>query len=239
MSSLKEENKSTSSTNRAYPTINIKELANKERPREKLLSQGASTLKPAELLAIILGVGTRKEGVLTMSFRLLKEYGADGIAQQKDPRFIQGQLNVPLSKACQVVACFELGRRLYQMRPGGYITITNPNQVFSYLKEMRKLKKEQLRALYLNNHNQLIHDEVVSLGTTSATLFEIKEIFRPALEYSAAAIIIAHNHPSNIIKPTKNDLEATKRLIKAGQIFNIKILDHLIIGHNQFISIMP
>ena len=173
-----------------------------------------------------------------MANRLIREYGEKGIAYQKDPSIIEKDLKIPLVKACQIVACFELGRRFYQKKPGGSITIRTAKQASEYLKDMGNLNKEQFRGLYLNTHYQLIHDEVISIGTLDASLVQAREVFRPALEYSAAAIIIAHNHPSGVLKATKADVEITNKLIEAGRILDIEVLDHLIIGKNKFASII-
>jgi len=224
--------------NRQYKILSVRDLPNEEKPREKLLQTGASTLSSAELLAIILGVGTKKEDVLLMANRLLREYGEKGIVYQKDPKIIEKDLKIPLIKACQIVACFELGRRFYQKKPGASIIIRNAKQAYSHLKDMGTLRKEQIRCLYLNVHYQLIHDEVISIGTPDASLLQIKEIFRPALEYSAAAIIIAHNHPSGVLKANKADLEITERIKEAGNLLDIEVLDHLVIGKNKFISLI-
>jgi DNA repair protein RadC len=221
-----------------YKIIRVRDLPDEEKPREKIIAEGVGALSSAELLAVVLGVGTKKEEVFSMSSRLLREYGETGIAYQKDPRVIEKDLKIPLIKACQIVACFELGRRFYQKKPGASITIRTAGQAFNYLKDMGSLNKEQFRGLYLNTHYQLIHDEVISLGTLDASLVQPREVFRPALEYSAAAIIIAHNHPSGVIKATKADVEITDKLIAAGRILDIEVLDHLIIGKNKFASII-
>lgn len=221
-----------------YKILRVKDLPDNERPREKMIKEGAGVLSAAELLAIVLGVGTKKEEVFSMSSRLLREYGEKGIAYQKDPTIIEKDLKIPIAKACQIVACFELGRRFYQKKPGGSITIRTAAQAFNYLKDMGSLNKEQFRGLYLNTHYQLIHDEVISLGTLDASLVQPREVFRPALEYSAAALIIAHNHPSGVLKASKADVEITNKLLEAGNILDIEVLDHLIIGKNKFASII-
>jgi DNA repair protein RadC len=218
--------------------MRVKDRPDEEKPREKLIRDGAGSLSSAELLTVVLGVGTKKEEVFSMSSRLLREYGEKGIAYQKDPLVIERDLNIPSVKACQIVACFELGRRFYQKRPGGSIVIRTAAQAFAHLKDMGNLNKEQFRGLYLNTHYQLIHDEVISLGTVDASLVQAREVFRPALEYSASALIIAHNHPSGVLKATKADIEVTDKLIEAGNILGIDVLDHLIIGKNKFISII-
>ncbi len=224
--------------NRTYKIPRVKDLPDEEKPREKLIQNGAGALSAAELLSVVLGVGTKREEVFSMASRLLREYGEKGIAYQKDPRLIEKDLNIPLAKACQIVACFELGRRFYQKKPGGSVTIRTAAQAFEHLKDMGQLHKEQFRGLYLNSHYQLIHDEVISIGTLTASLVQPREVFRPALEYSAAAVIIAHNHPSGVLKATKADVEITEKLIEAGQILGIEVLDHLIIGRQKFLSII-
>jgi len=226
------------SHNKAYRIPQVRELPDQEKPREKMLAIGSQGLSSAELLAVVLGVGTKKEEVFMMAHRLLREYGEKGVAYQKDPRLIESDLKIPLTKACQIIACFELGRRFYQKKPGNGVTIRTARQAFDYLKDMSNLKKEQFRGLYLNTHYQLIHDEVISLGTLDATLVQPREVFRPALEYSAAAVIVAHNHPSGVLKATKADAEITDKLIEAAKILDIELLDHLIIAKNKFISII-
>jgi len=221
-----------------YKILKIRDLPDEDKPREKIINNGVGSLSSAELLAVVLGVGTKKEEVYSMANRLLREYGEKGIAYQKDPNLIEKDLNIPLTKACQIVACFELGRRFYQKKPGASITIRTAPQAFAHLKDMGNLNKEQFRGLYLNTHYQLIHDEVISLGTLDASLVSPREVFRPALEYSAAAIIIAHNHPSGVLKATQADVDITNKLIEAGNVLDIEILDHIIIAKNKFSSII-
>jgi len=221
-----------------YLIPRVKDLPNDEKPREKMIQEGLKVLSAAELLAIVLGVGTKKEEVMAMSMRLMREYGEKGIAYQQNPEIITKDLGVPIAKACQIVACFELGRRFYQKKSGIHVSIRNAKQAFEYLKDMGFLKKEQFRGLYLNTHYQLIHEEVISIGTLDSALVSPREVFRPALENSAAAIIVAHNHPSGVLKATKNDAEITEKLIEAGKIIGIEVLDHIIIGGNKYSSLI-
>ena len=221
-----------------YLIPRVKDLPSEEKPREKMLQEGVKALSAAELLAIVLGVGTKKEEVMAMSMRLMREYGEKGIAYQQNPEIITKDLGVPIAKACQIVACFELGRRFYQKKAGTNVSIRNAKQAFEYLKDMGGLKKEQFRGLYLNTHYQLIHEEVISIGTLDSALVSPREVFRPALENSAAAIIVAHNHPSGVLKATKNDAEITNKLIEAGKILGIEVLDHIIIGGNKYSSLV-
>ncbi len=227
-----------STESKLYKISRVRDLPTEERPREKLLENGPNSLSSAELLAIVLGVGTKKEEVYSMSLRLIREYGEKGIAYQKDPLAIKKDLDLPITKACQIVACFELGRRFYQKKPGASIVIRTAKQAYDHLKDMNRHNKEQVRALYLNNHYRLIHDEVISIGTLDAAILQPRDVFQPALEYGAVAVIIAHNHPSGVLKANKADAEITDKLISAGKILDIELLDHLIIANNKFISII-
>jgi len=193
-------------------------------------------LSVAELLAIVLGTGTKREEVMTMASRLLREYGEKTIINQSNPSIIARELNLPLTKACQVVACFELGRRMYQKKSDGLTNIRSARQAFDYLTDMRNLNKEQFRGLYLNSRYQLIHDETISVGSINASIVHPREVFQPAIQYGASAIIIAHNHPSGNPKPSDKDLSITKKLKDAANLFDIALLDHLIITDNECYS---
>ncbi|HUZ92784.1 MAG TPA: DNA repair protein RadC [Candidatus Paceibacterota bacterium] len=217
--------------------LKIRDLPLDEKPREKLAKYGPEALSVSELMAVVLGVGTKKEEVLRMSNRLLKEYGEKAIVHERDPKKIQVSLGIPLVKACQVVACFELGRRFFQTANGKPVFIRTAKQVFEYLKDMRELPKEHLRGLYLNNHYHLIHDEVISIGSLTSNIVHPREVFRPALEHVASAMILAHNHPSGIATPSEADIAITKQLIDAGKILGIHVLDHIVVTKNKFSSI--
>jgi len=217
--------------------LKIRDLPKEEKPREKLTKYGPSVLSTSELLAVIFGVGTKKEEVLTMSNRLLGEYGEKALIDQTDPKKIAEALDIPLSKACQIIACFELGRRSFKTTNQKSAIIRTPREAYKYLKDMRDLPKEYLRGLYLNNHYRLIHDEVISIGSLNANIIHPREVYKPALEYAASAIILAHNHPSGIGKPSQADISITKQLEEAGNILGIELLDHIIIAKSTFVSI--
>lgn len=217
--------------------LRVKDLADDERPREKLLKQGARSLSVAELLAVVLTTGTRKEEVLRMSHRITSEYGEKGIAFQNDPKKLSRDLDIPETKSCQITACFELGRRFFSDAKNGHRTIRTPRQVFEYFKDMGTLPKEQLRGIYLNSHYKVIHDEVISIGSLTSNVVHPREVFRPAIICSAAAIIIAHNHPSGSIKPSDSDIAITRQLIQVGKVIGINILDHVIIAGGKYASI--
>ncbi len=218
--------------------LKLRDLPAEEKPREKLVQFGPASLSVVELFAIILGVGTKKEDVLAMSRRLMKEYGENAVLTQKDPKKLSEFVGIPFAKACQVVACLELGKRFFEVSAHGKpVVIRTPGQAFEHLKDMKDLTKEHLRGLYLDNHYQLIHDEVISIGSVTANIVHPREVFRPALEYAASAIILAHNHPSGVTKPSDADLAVTQQIVEAGKIVGIAILDHLIIAKDKYESI--
>jgi len=218
-------------------TYKIHDLPEEQRPREKLLKHGPGALSTNELLAVILMTGTKKEGVLEMANRLIKDYGEKSLLSRRDISQMAAELNLPLVKAAQVAASLELGRRLYDRNGAGLPLIRNAKDVYRYLDDMRNLPKEHLRGLYLNAHQRVIHDEVISIGTVNSNLIHPREVFKPAMEYGAAAVILAHNHPSGTTKPSAADLAITKQLVEAGKLVGISLLDHIIITKNSFNSI--
>ncbi|MDD3711100.1 MAG: DNA repair protein RadC [Patescibacteria group bacterium] len=224
--------------NKKYNIVAVRDRAEDDKPREKMLKSGVESLSSAELLAIILNSGTKKEEVLNMAHRILKEYGKNAIINEKNPNNLEKEFGLPLVKSCQIVACFELGRRFFKEEKTGTITIRNAKQAFEHLKDMTKLNKENFRGLYLNSRYKLIHSETISVGTIDASIIHPREVFRPAIEHGASAIIVAHNHPSGTLKATTEDLEVTKKLQEAGELLGIEVLDHLIISKSKFISLV-
>lgn len=218
--------------------MRVKDLPDADKPREKLLALGPQDLAVAELVAILLGVGTKKEEVMSMANRILREYGERAIVNETNPQRLADTLQIPLPKACQVVASFELGRRFFEKRSGKAVFISSAQQAFDYLKDMANMKKEQLRGLYLNSRYQVVHEEVISVGSMTSNIVHPREVFQPAIEYGAVAVIIAHNHPSGKLEATYNDLEVTERLIIASKILGIDLLDHLIIASDEYASLI-
>src|SRR4030067_2231161 len=218
--------------------ISLKELPSDERPREKLIKYGPQALKDSELLAIILTTGIRgKFSVLELSDFLFKLYGTKGLSKEKSVLELMNNTGLPKVKATQVIACMELGRRIFYEDKSRVPTIKTPEEVFKYLSDMQKLTKEQFRGLYLNTRNRLIHDEVVAMGSLNLSVVHPREVFRPAVEYGAAAVILAHNHPSGDPEPSTEDIKITKQLVEAGKLMEIEVLDHLIIGEEKFVSL--
>lgn len=218
--------------------LRVKDLPGGEKPREKLLADGPTSLTMTELVAILLGVGTKKEEVLTMAGRILKEYGERAIINETNPQRLADTLQIPVTKACQLIASFELGRRFYQKRAGRAVFISTAQQAFDYLQDMGNMKKEQLRGLYLNSRYQVIHEEVISVGSMTSNIVHPREVFQPAIEHGAVAVIIAHNHPSGRLESTYADNEVTERLLYASKILGIDLLDHLVIAGNEYASII-
>jgi len=219
-------------------SLRVRDMPDADRPREKLLSGGPSMLSVAELVAIVWGSGTRKEDVLAMAQRTLREYGEKTVSHETDPRRLMAAAEIPLQKAVQLVAAFELGRRYHGQSQGQPVQVRNVDQAFQYLKGMGFSNKEQLRGLYLNSRYQVIHDEIISVGTLTSNIVHPREVFQPAIEHSAVALIIAHNHPSGVLEPTAADLNVTTQLKAAGELLGISLLDHLIISSVQCVSIM-
>lgn len=219
-------------------TLTLRDLPDEQKPREKLIAHGPEVLTPGELLAVVLSVGTKKEDVLSMSNRILREYGSTILASERNVKRLMDELNMPETKACQVVACFELGRRFFEANPGRGQVLRTPAQVHAYLADMATLSKEHLRGLYLNNHYQLIHDEVISIGSVTANIVHPREVYRPALEYNASAVILAHNHPSGHSDPSEADKTITTQLQQAGEVMGIELLDHVIISRDGYHSLL-
>lgn len=221
---------------RAY-VLKIKDMPLDDQPRERLLRFGPEALSLQELLAIVINVGSKSEDVNTLSKRIVKEYGERSIFSERKVEKLSEELRVPVVKACQIVACGELGRRLFEKNTSGFRVVRTARDVFEYLHDMRTLPKEHLRGLYVNSHNRIIHDEILSIGTINTNVIHPREVFRPAIEYNAAAVILAHNHPSGSVVPSIPDIEITEQIIKAGKMLGIHLLDHVVIAKDTFASI--
>lgn len=218
-----------------YPLM-LRDLPTEEKPREKLILRGPEALTPRELLAVILHTGTVREDVIEMSDRILRGYG-DSVLSERDPKRLADELDIPLIKACAIVAVGELGRRAYDKDSSRFVTIRNAKDVYDYLVDMRNLPKEYLRALFLNAHNRVIRNEVISIGTVSSNIIHPREVFRSGIESNAVAVVLAHNHPSGEATPSAEDISVTDKLVEAGKIVGIRVLDHVIITKDSYASI--
>jgi DNA repair protein RadC len=147
-------------------------------------------------------------------------------------------LDIPVVKACQLVACFELGRRFFKMPDTkSSVTLRTASQVSAYVKDMRDLPKENLRGLYLDPHYRLLHDELISIGTRTASPANPVDVFRPAIDWDAAAVILVHNHPTGVATPSPADVELTKQIIAAGRILGVPVLDHIVVTKDGYQSV--
>lgn len=211
----------------------IKDIPRVERPREKLAKYGPGKLSNSELLAIILGTGIKGTNVVELANKILKKFGGNRIADMSC-----GELKIfsglGAAKACEIVACFELGKRLLKDKKS--ILILSPEAAWQELKEIRAHKKEHFVVFYLDARNQIIEKEIISIGSLNANLVHPREVFEPAIKNSSAQIIIAHNHPSGDTEPSQDDIEITKRLVESGKILGIEVIDHIIVTKNGFSS---
>lgn len=215
--------------------LQIRDLPEEEKPREKLRRHGPTALRNYELMAVVLGRGSRKEGILELSRRIISQYGNQALFSKGDVEKIEKVLGLSPVQACQLVASFELGKRLFGKQTE--VFLRSPQEVFEYAKDLIRLKKEYLRGLYVDTRNKLVRDEVIAIGTLNASLAHPREVFHPAIESHAAAIILVHNHPSGDPSPSKDDIELTKQIYKASKILDIEILDHVIIGNEKYFSL--
>jgi len=211
----------------------IKDLPRVERPREKLIQYGPSKLSNSELLAILLRSGKKGENVVEMAGKILKRFRADKLPFLTFDE-LKNYPGIGQAKACEIVACFELGKRLLRNKKAELIL--SPNDVFARLGDLRDRKKEYFCIFYLDSRNQEIKREVISVGSLNANLVHPREVFEPAVKNLAAQVILAHNHPSGNTEPSEEDIILTKRLVEAGKILGIEVLDHVIVARKGFLS---
>jgi DNA repair protein RadC len=219
-----------------YPLM-LRDLPSDDKPREKLLAQGPEVLTMRELTALLLVTGTVKDDVLGMASRIVRDYGERNIFAERDAGKLSRDLDLPIVKACTIIAAGEIFRRMSARAGAGFPTIRSAKDAYEYLSDMRNLPREQLRGLYLNGHNRIIRDEVISVGTVNANIVHAREVFRTAIECNAVAVVLAHNHPSGEVTPSAEDVAVTRKLIEAGELIGIHLLDHVIITKDAFASV--
>ncbi|MDW8055387.1 MAG: DNA repair protein RadC [Elusimicrobiota bacterium] len=202
-------------------------------PREKLLKYNQpDKLKNEELLALILRTGTKNYDVLTLAKKLLQHYNKE--LPYISVNELKNFLNIGKVRACSIVAAFELGKRFLREKKT-YLYLT-PKDVYERLSEYKTAKKEHFFVFYLDTKNQEIRCDLITVGILNASLVHPREVFEPAIKHLAAQIIVAHNHPSGNLEPSQEDIELTKRLVKAGEILGIEVLDHVIISKDGYYS---
>lgn len=217
----------------------VKEWPEDERPRERLLKYGVEGLSDAQLLAIIIRNGRDGRSAVDLGIELLEKFGGlDGIAQAGISEFRgkNGVKGIGPAKIAEIKAAIEVGRRHQKPSLAGATFCSSGDVISYYQPRMKDLKKEMFRCALLDTKNKIIQDEVVSVGTLTASLVHPRETFRAAIRESAAAVIFIHNHPSGDIKPSQEDILLTRRLVQAGEVLGIQVLDHIIIGDGSHFS---
>lgn len=207
--------------------MRIQDIPRVERPREKLIQYGSGRLSNSELLALLLRSGKKGENVISLANNVLKKYKAENL-----PNLTYEELkNFPglgPAKACEIIACFELGKRLLKGKIAGLYL--KPEDIWKELKDIRDHKKEHFVIFFLDSRNQEIKREIISIGSLNANLVHPREVFEPAVKNLAAQVILAHNHPSGDPEPSEDDLELNKRLVEAGKILGIAVMDHIVVS---------
>ncbi|MDR5639858.1 MULTISPECIES: DNA repair protein RadC [unclassified Thermosynechococcus] len=229
-------------------SLRVADLPVGDRPREKLLSQGARYLSSAELLAILLGTGqgAGKLSAVGLGQFILKQLGersgnsTDAVSLLRDitPEELMAIPGVGPAKATTILAAVELGKRVFQSRPGEQTIIDNPALAAAVLStDLMWQPTERFAVLLLDVRHRLLGSHVITVGTATETLVHPREVFREAVRRNASRLIIAHNHPSGSLAPSQADLDLTKQILQAGQIMGIPVLDHLILGNGDYQSL--
>jgi len=215
----------------------IRELAGDERPREKLLKHGPEVLSDAELIAILLGSGLQGENVLDLARRLLADKGGLAGLLRADGQTLQATRGVGPAKAAQLSAAVELGRRAREVDPNERPLLTTPEAVFAHMGPRFLGKtKEQLYVLSVDTRGRLLGSPSAVGGSVNSVVARAAEVFREAILLEATSIVLVHNHPSGDPKPSPQDVLVTKGLSAAGELLEIAVLDHLVVGQNSFVS---
>jgi len=216
----------------------VRELPSNERPRERLQHFGAGALALAELLAIILRTGSRGDNALELANKLLTKYGGLAGLVRADFRELCAEHGMGEAKSAQVKAALELGRRLALVQMDERYKISSPQDAANLvMMDMAYLDIEQISVLLLDTRGQLVEKVSLYQGTANSSVLRAAEVFRPAILRKCPGLILCHNHPSGDPQPSPEDIEATRQLVEAGRILDIELVDHIIIGHQRFVSL--
>lgn len=221
--------------------LTMKELPDSERPYEKAAQYGTQILSDSELLAIILRTGSRSEKAIDLAQRLLllsdQEKKLVGL-MDKTMEELKSVKGIGFVKSIQIKAIFELAKRISKSEALQKVKINSPGSVANiYMEEMRYLKQEQIRIVYLDTKNQILGDDVLTVGSVNASILDPRDVFISALKKNAVNIIMIHNHPSGDPTPSREDYMITRRVKEGGDLLGVKVLDHLIIGDGRYISL--
>jgi DNA repair protein RadC len=216
----------------------IREMPATERPRERLAMRGPGGLTAAELIALLWGSGSRGRSAVDLAAEALARHdGLTGLARASELE-LASIPGVGTAKAAQLTAAFELGRRLLADWPAGRWTIRSPHDVAERLVlQMGRLEQEELRAVVLNTKNVVLRVVTVYRGNVSSSLVRVGELFRDAVRLNGTSVILVHNHPSGDPTPSPDDLHLTAEALAAGRLLDIAVLDHLIVGHDAWVSL--
>jgi DNA repair protein RadC len=220
-------------------SLNIKQLSEEDRPREKLILKGRQALTDAELLAIIIGSGTPKESAVELSKKILSLANNNlfllGNLTLEDLKKVKG---IGEAKAISIAAALEIGRRRKESEPPKKLKIDSSKSAYEYIyQDLSDLPHEEFYVVYLKRSNEVIEKMSLSKGGLAGTVVDVRIILKRAIELQASALVLFHNHPSGNLKPSGADLDITKKIIEAGKFMDISVLDHLIIGHNKYLSL--
>lgn len=217
--------------------IKMRDLPQEERPRERLIRHGAERLANKELLAILLRTGTRAHSALALAEKLLARFHSlPGLAQASYEELVTVN-GVGPAKATDILASFELAKRLGESRMEFQGVVNSPQDAAQLvLRELSMADKEHFMIIMLNTKNRVIAKKIISIGHLHASLVHPREMFKEAIKRSSAAVVLVHNHPSGDLTPSKDDITTTERLREVGEILGIEILDHIIVGDNRYLS---
>jgi DNA repair protein RadC len=216
----------------------IRDLAEADRPRERLMQVGAQAVSTAELLAIILRTGTGGENVLRLAERLLAHFTDLAGLSRASIAELQTVKGIGPAKAIEIKAALEIGRRLLATSPQERPKVTSPADAANLLmSEMMFLEQEHLRLILLDTRNRVLNTPTIYKGSLNTSVVRVGELFRAAIKENAAAMIVAHNHPSGDPAPSPEDVNVTRQLVQAGKMLDIEVLDHVVIGHQRYVSL--
>src|SRR3989337_4069864 len=218
-------------------SFTVHDLPKPERPRERLKRFGPEALSAQELLALIIGRGVSKKSVMTIAQELVVKFGDIKTISEATLEELSQIKGIGFAKAAQIKACFELGK-MEDLEPElKDFDIKDPQSVVKAIRaSIQDKAKEHFKLILLNARNKIIGISTISIGTLNASLVHPREVFKDAIVHCAASVVLAHNHPSGDPEPSEDDIKITKRLIEAGKILGIDVIDHIIIGKNDYYS---
>ncbi len=229
----------------SHMTYNLRiiDIPSSERPRERLLSQGAKNLATAELIAILLATGSGKLSALGLAQYLLQQFGTNHrepleALRDAHPQELTVISGIGPAKATTILAAIELGKRVCLIRPGDRTIIDSPATAAAALShDLMWQSQEKFAVVLLDVKNRLLNTKVITIGTATETLAHPREVFREAIRQGASRLIVAHNHPSGNLDPSPEDINLTKQLLLAAQLLGLPLLDHLILGQGDHRSL--